>query len=120
MVISYKYTVGSLCNSPQRMMLLRYLIARQLLATHGEAYIKDLLNTPRRFLVHNDLKRDLESFTVPDVLSVLGDQERYNQIKTSVDEIIAQSNNEQQLTAAITAFVQVGPGEVIILFMDMS
>ncbi|KAF6041607.1 hypothetical protein EB796_000120 [Bugula neritina] len=83
-----------------------YLIARQLLATHGEAYIKDLLNTPRRFLVHNDLKGDLESFTVPDVLSVLGDQERYNQIKTSVDEIIAQSNNEQQLTAAITAFVQ--------------
>ena len=78
----------------------RYFIARLLYATEGESYIKDLINTPHNYLIPDDVKRDLESFTVPDVLSVYGGQD-YRQAKTAVDNVIAAAGNQDAFTNAV-------------------
>ena len=78
----------------------RYYIARLLYATEGESFIKDLINTPYNYLITDDVKRDLESFTVPDVLSVYGGQQ-YRQAKTAVDNVIAAAGNQDAFTNAV-------------------
>lgn len=81
-------------------------MARQLLATQGESYIKDLINTPHNYLIPDDVKRDLESFTVPDVLSVYGGQQ-YRAAKAAIDEVIAQSTNADAFIDAVNHLMQV-------------
>ena len=84
----------------------RYYICRLLLATKGESDIKDLVNTSHNYLIPDDVKRDLESFTVPDVLSVYGGQE-YKHAKTAVDSVIAAAENQDAFINAINQLTAV-------------
>ena len=87
-------------------ILIRYYVARLLLATNGQSYIKDLMNTPHNYLIPDDVKRDLETFTVPDVLAVYGGQE-YNRAKTAIDEVIANSANQDAFTNSVNQLIMV-------------
>ncbi|XP_067936897.1 E3 ubiquitin-protein ligase rnf213-alpha-like [Watersipora subatra] len=75
-------------------------IARQILSDYGEAYLKDLMTTPLNYLIPDEIKRDLESFTVPDILSVYGGQP-YVEIKTAVDDVIIESASDETLANSI-------------------
>ena len=86
--------------------MIRYYVARLLLATNGQSYIKDLMNTPHNYLIPDDVKRDLETFTVPDVLAVYGGQE-YNRAKTAIDEVIANSANQDAFTNSVNQLIMV-------------
>ena len=87
-------------------ILIRYYVARLLLATNGQSYIKDLMNTPHNYLIPDDVKRDLETFTVPDVLAVYGGQE-YNRAKTAIDEVIANSAKQDAFTNSVNQLIMV-------------
>lgn len=53
-------------------LLYSYLVVRQLLAIGGESHVTDLINSPMNYLIPANIKRSLETFTVPDVLSLYG------------------------------------------------
>ena len=82
-------------------------MARQILAEHGESYLKDLMNTTLNYLIPDAVKQDLESFTVPDVLSAFGAQ-RYKDIKAALGTIITQSGSDDALANAVNQFKEVG------------
>ena len=86
--------------------MIRYYVARLLLATNGQSYIKDLMNTPHNYLIPEDVKRDLETFTVLDVLAVYGGQE-YNRAKTAIDDLIANSANQDAFTNSVNQLILV-------------
>ena len=90
----------------KRYCIFRFYIARLLLARNGQSYIKDLMNTPHNYLIPDDVKRDLETFTVPDVLAVYGGPE-YNRAKNAIDEVIAISANQDAFTNAINQLFMV-------------
>ncbi|XP_067937583.1 E3 ubiquitin-protein ligase rnf213-alpha-like [Watersipora subatra] len=80
-----------------------YMIARQLLNIAGKSYLKDLLNTPQNYLVPGDIKDSLESFTVPDALSLYGG-DCYVKAKSAIDLVIISARDETAAREVITAF----------------
>jgi len=84
----------------------RYLIARQLMASRGESFIKDLVNTSLNFLLPDDVKHDLESFDVPDALSVTN-QKHYRESISSLDKVIAETYPGNGFVNALNNFRQV-------------
>lgn len=82
------------------------MIARQLIKTHGESYLKDLVNTPRNYLVPADITRSLQTFTVPDVLSHFGGKQYKDAIPT-LDQAITENGQGDGFTNAVNQFKQV-------------
>lgn len=82
------------------------MVARQLLSTAGESYLKDLLNTPQNYLVPVNIRNTLVSFTVPDALAVNGGQ-AYSEAKAVLDNVISSANDAARLADAIAQFKQV-------------
>ena len=74
------------------------MVVRQLLSASGESYVKDLINTPQTYLVPGDVKEALESFVVPDALSVYGG-EPYQAAKESFSKLVTESSGENFNTA---------------------
>lgn len=85
----------------------RYMVVRQLLSTSGESYVKDLINTPQTYLVPGDVKEALESFVVPDVLSVYGG-DMYLTAKEAFNKLITESaSSGESFDKAFNDFKQV-------------
>ncbi|KAF6032077.1 hypothetical protein EB796_009577 [Bugula neritina] len=78
-----------------------YMIVRQLFHTAGESYMKDLINTRQNYLIAENIKSGLESFTIPDVLAVYGG-ETYRRLKAQIDLVITQSGDEQAIDHCVT------------------
>ena len=64
------------------------------------------MNTPHSYLIPEAVQQDLQSFTVPDVLSVYGG-ETYKNIKTAVSSVIVHSSSEDQLANAMNQLKEV-------------
>ena len=64
------------------------------------------MNTPHVYLIPETVQQDLQSFTVPDVLSVYGG-ETYKNIKTAVSSVIVHSSSEDQLANAMNQLKEV-------------
>lgn len=79
---------------------------RQMLVTDGESRIKDMINTPMKFLVPSDIQDSLKSFTTPDIFSVFGG-EKYNQAQSAVDKVISDSATDAGLKAALNKLINV-------------
>jgi len=82
------------------------LIARILLASRGESFIKDLVNTSLNFLLPDDVKQGLESFDVPDALSVTN-QKHYRTCISSLDKVLAETYPGNRFVNALNNFQQV-------------
>ena len=74
--------------------------------TVGESYVKDLINTSYNYLVPEDVQDALASFSVPDVFGLFGG-EQYKSCKRLIDDIIAQSGDDECLNAAAQSFIEV-------------
>lgn len=77
-----------------------------MLKTDGESRIKDLINTPMKFLVPTKIQQSLSSFTVPDMFSIFGG-ERYEEAKAAVERIILDSGSEARLRNALIELFKV-------------
>ena len=77
-----------------------------------------MLSTPHNYLIPDDVKTDLETFTVPDVLAVYGGQE-YDRARTAIDEVIANSANQDAFTNAINQlFMVLNPVHMSLWYQD--
>lgn len=77
-----------------------------MLVTDGENRIKDMINTPIRFLVPTNVQESMKSFTTPDIFLALGGN-GYQQAKSAVDNIISESATDAGLTTALNALIKV-------------
>ena len=97
--------------------MIRYYVARLLLATKGQSFIKDLMNTTHNYLIPDGVKRGLESFTVPDVLAVYGGQE-YRSAKVAMDEVVANSGNQDAFTNSVNRLIMVCGGYLFVIMIS--
>ena len=81
-------------------------MARLLLATKGQSFFNDIMKTPHNYLIPDDVKRDMETFTVPDVLAVYGGQE-YKRAKAAIDEVIFNSGNQDAISSSVNKLIMV-------------
>lgn len=72
----------------------------------GESYIKDMIDTPRAYLIPPDIKEIVSSFVIPDVLTVYGGDE-YQKVKRILDGIITHSEDDEMLQNTIKECQQV-------------
>ena len=108
LVLSIEHFVRVLRFYTCKCMLFRLLIGRQLFATHGESFMKDLLNNPSfNYLIPEEVRNSIENYAVPDVLAACGDDE-YIQAREALRNVITHCDSEEHKFAdAVSKFKRV-------------